>query len=281
VKTLVQKIIIEEQHSFACKTYRTPHFETNWHLHEEAELIIITEGAGTVMIGDYVGEYKQGDVFFIAGLLPHWFRKQHSRQIGAAKVAQFNTHIFGNGFLENPELSNIQMLLNKKDGISLPPKQAAEIHLLLSQMEKAKGFNRMQLLLDALHLISNAKQKKILTQNFTDTGKTDPAIERIIDYSFKNYLSPITLQEVASIAEMSIPTFCRFFKKNIKKTYFEFLQELRINHACNLLKTTNKQILTICYESGYNSWAHFSQKFKQIKKLAPNAYRKEFKAEMT
>ncbi len=279
MKTLIQKIIIEDQHSFACKTYRTPHFETNWHLHEESELIVIKEGSGTVMMGDYVGEYKKGDVFFIAGLLPHWFRKQHSGQIGAASVAQFNKDIFGNNFLQNPELNSIHLLLNKKDGISLPPKLAATIHLLLFKMEHAKGYYRMQLLLDALHLISNAKQKKILTQNFSDTGKTDPAIERIIDYSFKNYLTPITLQEVASIAEMSIPTFCRFFKKNIKKTYFEFLQELRINHACNLLKTTNKQILTICYESGYNSWAHFSQKFKQIKKLPPNAYRKEFKAE--
>lgn len=279
MKTLIQKIIIEDQCSFACRTYRTPHFETNWHLHEEAELIVITEGTGTAMIGDYVGEYKKGDAFFIAGLLPHWFRKQHSEKIGAAIVAQFNTSIFGKNFLQNPELTNIQTLLEKKDGIRLKPKLANSIQSVLSKMEQANGFNRMQLLLDALHLISNTKQKTILTHNFKATGKTDPAIEKIIDYSFKNYLNPITLEEVACLAEMSIPTFCRFFKKNIKKTYFEFLQELRINHACNLLKTTNKQILAICYESGYNSWAHFSQKFKQIKKMAPNAYRKEFKAE--
>jgi AraC-like DNA-binding protein len=279
VKTLIQKIILEDQCSFACRTYRTPHFETNWHLHEEAELIVITEGTGTAMIGDYVGEYKKGDAFFIAGLLPHWFRKQHSEKIGAAIVAQFDASIFGTSFLQNPELNNIQTLLEKKDGISLKPKLAASIQAILSKMEQAKGYHRMQLLLDALHLISSAKQKTTLTHNFKAIGKTDPAIEKIIDYSFKNYLNPITLEEVAFLAEMSIPTFCRFFKKNIKKTYFEFLQELRINHACNLLKTTNKQILTICYESGYNSWAHFSTKFKSIKKITPNAYRKEFKTE--
>ncbi len=62
MKTLIQKIHIEEQHSFACNIYRTPKFETNWHKHEEAELIVITEGHGTAMIGDYVGEYKSGDV---------------------------------------------------------------------------------------------------------------------------------------------------------------------------------------------------------------------------
>lgn len=76
---------------------------------------------------------------------------------------------------------------------------------------------------------------------------------------------------------MTIPTFCRFFKKNIKKTYFEFLQELRVNHACKLLRTSEKPILEICYESGYNSWAHFSKQFKQLIQRTPTQYKKAYK----
>ena len=64
MKTLIQKIHVEEQYSFACRRYRTPDFETNWHKHEECELILITEGHGTAMIGDFVGEYKTGDIYF-------------------------------------------------------------------------------------------------------------------------------------------------------------------------------------------------------------------------
>ncbi|MEQ1624618.1 MAG: AraC family transcriptional regulator, partial [Sediminibacterium sp.] len=92
----------------------------------------------------------------------------------------------------------------------------------------------------------------------------------------KHFLEPISLSEIAAVAEMSVPGFCRFFKKNIKKTYFNFLQELRIGHACKLLNDTEKPILEICYDSGYNSWAHFSKQFKQIKGMAPSAYRKQF-----
>jgi AraC-like DNA-binding protein len=76
---------------------------------------------------------------------------------------------------------------------------------------------------------------------------------------------------------MSIPTFCRFFKRNIKKSYFDFLKELRIGHACKLLRETNDSIIDICYDSGYNSWAHFSKQFKNVKKMTPNQYRKQFK----
>ena len=71
MKTLIQKIHFQEHQSFACRSYKTPEFETNWHKHEECELIVITEGHGTVMMGDFVGEYKTGDVYFMAGNLPH------------------------------------------------------------------------------------------------------------------------------------------------------------------------------------------------------------------
>ena len=77
MKTLIQKIHLDPGHGFACRTYRTPAFETNWHKHEEYELILIKEGNGTAMIGDFVGEYKPGDVYFLAGNLPHWFRKNN------------------------------------------------------------------------------------------------------------------------------------------------------------------------------------------------------------
>jgi AraC-like DNA-binding protein len=90
-------------------------------------------------------------------------------------------------------------------------------------------------------------------------------------------LESITLADVASEANMSIPTFCRFFKRNIKKSYFDFIKELRIGHACKLLRESNYSILDICYKSGYNSWAHFSKQFKNVKEMTPNKYRKQFK----
>ena len=79
MRTLIQKIHVEEQYSFACRRYRTPNFETSWHKHEECELIVITEGTGTALIGDFVGEYKPGDIYFIASNIPHSFRKRHHK----------------------------------------------------------------------------------------------------------------------------------------------------------------------------------------------------------
>jgi AraC-like DNA-binding protein len=277
MKTLIQKIHIEEQHSFACNIYRTPKFETNWHKHEEAELIVITEGHGTAMIGDYVGEYKTGDVYFLAGNLPHWFRKHQTKMVGSAIVVHFKQDMLGNAFLQMPEIKTITNFLNKNDGIQLQRKLKKEIGNSIMEIHEAKGFQRVFMLLQCLQQMSVSTNYTSLTQNFSSSNNNiNPAIEKIIDYSFNNYLQPITLQQVAEVADMSIPTFCRFFKKNIKKTYFDFLQDLRISHACKLLNNTNKPVLEICYESGYNSWAHFSKQFKHVKQLTPTQYRKQF-----
>lgn len=277
MKTIVQKIHVEEQYSFACRTYRTPDFETNWHMHEECELIVITAGHGTVMIGEYVGEYKTGDVYFIASNLPHWFRKQHHRANGSATVVHFKSGIFGETFLKMPELKNIQSFIKKQHGLRLERILKKQIAAAIADIEKAKGFHRLQLLLQCLQKISTSNSHNSISHDFISVNlNLNPAIEKVIDFSFKNYLTQVTLLQVASIANMSIPTFCRFFKKNIKKTYFDFLQELKISHACKLLTGSNRAVMSICYESGYNSWAHFSKQFKKIKKMTPTQYRSQF-----
>ena len=276
MKTLIQKIYLEEQQSFACRRYRTPHFETNWHKHEEFELILIIEGYGTAMIGDYIGEFKPGDMYFISGNLPHWFKKQHHTLTCCSVVLHFKREIFENNFLQLPELKSINQFLKKNDGIQIHTGQKT-ITAMLLKIEAFKGFARITLLLQCLQKISTTRHYITLTQNFASAGNNiDPVIEKIIDFAFNRYLTPISLQQVAGVASMSIPTFCRFFKKNIKKSFFDFIKDLRVSHACKLLTNSNKPVMEICYESGYNSWAHFSKQFKHVKKVTPSQYRKAF-----
>jgi AraC-like DNA-binding protein len=282
MNTLIQKIHLEEQNSFACRKYRTPQFETNWHKHEECELIIITEGHGTALIGDYIGEYKRGDVFFLASNLPHWFRKSDHKMIGSAIVVHFVTDFWGSKFLQLPEMKKVlQLLKGDNKGLQLRQSLQKKVGISIEQIEKASGIDRIQLLLNSLHEMSQSKQYRVITKAFDENlnQKENSVIDTILKFSFAHFLQPITLAEVASEVRMSVSTFCRFFKRNIKKSYFDFLKELRIGHACKLLRESNDPIIDVCYNSGYNSWAHFSKQFKSIKEMTPNQYRKQFKAE--
>ena len=280
MKTLIQKIHLDGNQSFACRTYKTPQFETNWHKHDEYELILITEGHGTALIGDYVGDYKPGDIYFLGSGLPHWFRKSHQNMAGGAIVLHFLKDFWGDHFLQLPEMKTVLRLLDSdNNGIQLQKNLQKNIAEVMPQIQQANGLDRIYLLLKSLQQMSESKQYIVITKAFDSSAnnKENSAIEKIFTYSFKHFLEPVTLAEVAAVADMTIPTFCRFFKRNVKKSYFDFLKELRIGHACKLLRETNDPILDICYISGYNSWAHFSKQFKQVKKLAPGTYRRQFK----
>lgn len=277
MKTILQKITNDASQSFACRVYQTPQFETNWHKHVEYELILILKGHGTAMIGDYVCDYSVNDLFFLAGNLPHWFRKNHPKMTGAALVIHFTNDCWGEGLLQMAEMKTIQSLLQKNNGIQLEKNLKKEIMESMQLIHRKKGFEKLMLLLQCLHKIGLSKQYKILTEDFTDTSNVvNPVIEKVIDFSFKHYQEKVTLKQAAAIANMSIPNFCRFFKKNIKKTYFDFLRDLRISHACKLLTSSNRPILDICYESGYKSWAHFSKQFTEVKQQTPSQYRKTY-----
>lgn len=280
MKTLIQKIYVEEHNSFACRTYKTPDFETAWHKHLECELILITAGNGTALIGDYIGEYKQGDIFFLHSSVPHWFRKSHKETIGSAIVIHFLSDFWGDGFLALPEMKPIARLLAQKNiGVQLADNLSKDIGDLILQLEHAEGLERIQLLLTCMQKISTSSEQKVITMasSAMSSSEENSVIETIINYSFKHFLDPISLNEIAGITRMSVPAFCRFFKRNIKKSYFDFIKEIRIGHACKLLRDTNRPILDICYNSGYNSWANFSKQFKAVTNLTPSKYRKQHK----
>ena len=99
-------------------------------------------------------------------------------------------------------------------------------------------------------------------------------IDRVFQYTMDNFKEPIELSVIADIAGMSIPAFCNYFKKRTKKTYVNFVNEVRIGNACKLLEAANKTIVDICYESGFNSVANFNRQFLRIKGVTPSAYKK-------
>jgi AraC-like DNA-binding protein len=70
--------------------------------------------------------------------------------------------------------------------------------------------------------------------------------------------------------------FSRYFSKTMKKPFFEFLNEYKINRACKLLIETDKQISEICYASGFESIPFFYRQFKKFKDCQPKTYRMNY-----
>jgi transcriptional regulator GlxA family with amidase domain len=83
------------------------------------------------------------------------------------------------------------------------------------------------------------------------------------------------------VANISPNSFCRYFKSRTRKTYSQFLIEIRVGHACKLLIENKLSIKQLCYESGFNNFTSFHKYFKLITNKSPLTYQKEFMGQMT
>jgi AraC-like DNA-binding protein len=277
MKALIQKIPLTENISFVAKTFRTPNFEVGWHQHIEYELILFTEGIGLSFIGNHIGEFTTGDIYLLGANLPHTFQKRDPATSASAVVIQFKEDFWGAAFLEMPESKNIKELLSRSSfGLKITGHSKLKLQPIIQQLEHATGFNRVLLLGKCLDIISEEKEYvETSTQVLKKLNHKDAAvIEKIFSFTIENFREPITLSQIAAIACISVPAFCNYFKKSTKRTYIDFLNEVRIGYACSLLSDTKTPILQICYESGYNTMVNFHKQFFKLKKITPLQYRK-------
>lgn len=277
MKALVQKLPIDGNASFVARTYTTPSFETPWHQHIEYELMLIKKSRGTAFVGNFIGEYHEKEVYLLGKNLPHWFRKTHEVAEGSSVVIHFKEAFLGDFFFELPEMRSLKNLLQLSvSGLLLKGNLATYIGEQIMKIEQKEGFEQVAALLDMLHKISVSTDYQLLSRTpETYQIQDQTLINKVFEYSMQHFKQKIQLSEVASLTNQSISAFSHYFKKATKKTYIQFLTEIRITHACHLIEHTQQSITEICYASGYQNWANFSKQFKQIVGKSPMQLRKE------
>jgi AraC-like DNA-binding protein/mannose-6-phosphate isomerase-like protein (cupin superfamily) len=281
MKPLLQKLPLGENSSFVASTFKTPNFEVGWHHHIEYELILFTEGAGMSFVGNHVGEFGVGDIFFLGSGLPHTFQKSGDL-ITAAVVVQFRDNCWGDTFLSSPEMHTLRHLFTTSDqGLRLEGSLREQLAQNIIDLEYQSGLPRMLNLLQCLQRITSSGEYTRLSTHATGQlkQKPDSVLDNIFQFTIEHFREKITLDQVAAIAHLSVPAFCHYFKRSTKKTYINFLNEMRLGYACGLLTETNQAVLDIGYDAGFASVGHFHKKFLADKKMTPLQYRKQFAKE--
>jgi transcriptional regulator GlxA family with amidase domain len=91
----------------------------------------------------------------------------------------------------------------------------------------------------------------------------------------ENFNQHISLDEIAGLVSMTVPAFCRFFKKTTSKTFTKLVNEYRVVHATKLLSESNMSITDICFECGFNNFSHFNKLFKEFTGKPASKYRSQ------
>lgn len=284
MKPRFEKLTLGES-SFLTFHRNDPEFAFYWHYHPEYELTLIVDSAGQRLVGDGVADYTSGDLVLLGPNLPHTWRsgpvKSSDHESHRAVVAQFRQDFLGKHFFNLKEMEWVANLLRRSSnglafGHSEVGRKVAKDIEKLPFMPPPK---RLIVLLSALVELADVKDAQVLSSVAVRPichPVDQQRIDAICHYLHERFQKQIRASELAKRFHMNQASLCRFFRRATGRTMTEYLNELRVAAAAQLLIATDESVLDICFRVGFGNYSNFSRQFKRIKGFGPRELRRQF-----
>jgi len=281
------KVPVQPRNSFSIRHDILPTFRGIWHYHPELELHYVIKGEGVRFIGDNISNFSAGEILLLGEKLPHCWRckEEYFRQDSGLNVEVIVIHFLpdclGRYMLNLPEAYMLNKLFDRaKSGIIVNGPAKAHLAKLMHSAVNATNLDRIIVLLSILKVLAENEDFDAITlshNEFHQSNESDTIrLNKVCSYTLAKYKKEITLQEIASIANLSVTSFCRYFKLMTKKTYSDFLTEIRISHACRFLIEDKMPTEVICFECGFNNISNFYRHFKKVTNMTPLEYKRGY-----
>jgi AraC-like DNA-binding protein len=282
----------KDNESLVIKRSNIYHALNEFHTHPDLELLHVTEGTGTLLMGETPISIKGGELILVGCNVPHLFRFEREGFTDPIMLRgpiqlpvnllmlHFDPLIFGEVFINVPENGLIKQLLKKAgSGLLIEGAIKDEAIAIMNTLLTAPVNERLIQLLILLNKLASQEHKPLTDDtDHMDFNRSDEArLTKIFLFTMHDFNKRIKLKTVAEAIYMAPNAFCNYFKQKTGKTYFEFLLEVRVNHACKLLRETDFPVVMICYDSGFTNLSNFNRHFKDITGKTPLGYRREYR----
>ncbi len=278
-----EQVVLKEEESFSIGIFQDNLEKSTWHYHNDFEISFITEGTGKRIVADSIEEFQPGDLVFIGRNLPHvWIADKEQRGLSNRTLEmvylQFSSNIFFPQLLALPEFKQIKHALEMSDrGIHIVGQTLNEVSELMLQLPYLNSFDRMTYFFRMMHIIGQSDSnihlasEEYLKKRFRTGNKR---ISILHDYLMNHYREDIDLTRLASLVNMAEGSLCRFFKMNVGLSIFEYLNQIKVEFACNLLMNKEMNMADVSFDSGFNNLSHFNKQFRKYTGVTPTEYRK-------
>jgi len=259
--------------------------DSPFHFHHLCELVWVEKSSGKRIVGDNIDNFEDGDLVLMGPQLPHiwqndelFYRKKKGNRVKAT-VIYFPPDLPLNLTDEQNILNPVLELIRRASrGLVFYGATSQKVSKILSAISGEEGLTKIINFLEVIDILSHSMEYRQLAsisfKNLYEEKDTD-RITKVYQFLMQNFYRDINLQEVADLCNMTPNAFCRFFKSRTQKSFTQFLNELRIGHACKLIQNEAYSVADVCYESGYNNLANFNKFFKLITGITPSKYRKK------
>ncbi|MDG1039743.1 MAG: AraC family transcriptional regulator [Polaribacter sp.] len=252
-----------------------------WHFHPEIELVYVNNGKGKRHIGNHISYFNNSQLVLIGSNLPHIGYMDRLTNNGSETLIQFKPDFLGASFFKIPEMSAIENLFERaKKGVRFNKEVNERLGGEIEQIVNLEGAERIISFLEVLNELANTEEYTLLNADgfaFETIPQDTDKIEVIYKHINENFKDSIALDAIADLVSMTVPAFCRYFKKSTGKTFTKLVNEYRIVHATKLLTESTMSISDISFECGFNNFSHFNKLFKEFTGKNASKYRSETK----
>lgn len=280
MKANLEPLLHPPDSSLVSKLVRLPSFNHPYHFHPEVEITFIGASSGTRAVGDNIGSFHAGELYLLGENLPHVFRNTFPPGNGAeAEVLHFLPGP-GAGVLDAlPETRAFARLLEAaKAGMVFDQNTSKLAGRLLRQIRQASGMRRLAAFFELAAILLEAPEPRVLASagGSAPTRQTvgSDRIRRVCSVILENFTEDLTHRKMATLAHMAPASFSRLFLRTTGKTFTQFLTEVRLGHACRLLRETDSSVAGIAFASGFANLANFNRQFRRYHRYTPREYRR-------
>lgn len=271
-----ESIRSDSEHSF--RILLTPRLNDifYWHFHPEVELVFAEAQQGIRHIGDHVSAWRGSDLALIGSNIPHLNFDYGVKVTVDTVVVQMMEDFLGSTFLDTPEAMMIKdLFLRARTGLAFFGATKEKTGEMLKILPTKSGFDQLLWLLSIFHVLAESKEyEELKTQPLhgRTVQREAERLNRIYKHVEENFSVPVNIEKAAEVADLTIPAFCRYFKKQVRMTYTDFVNQHRINHAKRLL-LRDSNVSEACYASGFENLSYFNRVFKKLTGINPSSFK--------
>ncbi|NKB76704.1 MAG: helix-turn-helix domain-containing protein [Gammaproteobacteria bacterium] len=267
-------------HTIRCLEHGAPNPLIRWHYHEEYELHLIVKTSGKLFVGDYIGQFKPGNLVITGPRLPHNWISTDMLEPGVEirdRVILFPDKPIRHASKVLPELGETMPLLDRaRYGVEFYG-MGELAGKYMDRIKGSTGLIRFSIFLQLLSTLAVHQDYQLLSSRQLQSYDDDASLQQIsevVDFVTGNYSSQFTMADLARRWKMTESQFSRYFRRATGNTFTNFVNRIRINKACQMLMESDRYISTICFEVGFNNVANFNRRFMEIKGMTPSNYRR-------
>ncbi|WP_051560291.1 AraC family transcriptional regulator [Clostridium beijerinckii] len=259
----------------------------NCHWHDEIEFILITYGKAIFQIENSSYEVNEGDIIIIGSGELHSAYSQSFSDSCICKSLTFNCDMLSSKSSDSIQIKFINPLINNQlnlphhlkcinDNERMIRSFLLELMSTLSIRESnfeltAKSY--LYMIFSKIMLMVTHKNANELL-NVSNSNKIDN-FKHVLNYIHMNHNKSLTIKELSLQLNMSEGHFCRIFKSLTFKTPIDYINYYRTTKAQEFLINSDKKILEISIDVGFNNLSYFINIFKKNTGFTPSEFRKK------